>query len=140
MAQYVATTRSNYFLVRDPAAFEAWCMNRDFEFWTQKADDKTIRYAMTADTCDCYGWSRFSHSEEGEDTIDCEIDVPAELAGHLADGETAILLEIGSEKLRYVAGTALAVHCTGQTIVISLSDIYDRASAAFGGTITPAEY
>ena len=140
MAQYVATTRSNYFLVRDRAAFEAWCRNRDFKFWKQQADDKTIRYAMTADTGDCVGWSRFGNPEEDEDMIDCEIDIPAELAGHLADGETAILLEIGSEKLRYLAGTALAVHSTGQTIVISLFDIYDRASAAFGGTITPAEY
>ncbi len=42
------------------------------------------------------------------------------LAGHLADGEVAVLFEIGHEKLRYLIGTA--VHASGKRVDINLSE------------------
>ncbi len=40
----------------------------------------------------------------------CEdFDLVEELAQHLADGEIAVLVEAGAEKLRYITGDAVAV-------------------------------
>lgn len=55
----------------------------------------------------------------------------------LAPGQTLVCMEIGSEKLHYLTGTALAFHYDGKTIAqkcISLSDICGIAVAAFGVT------
>ena len=53
MANYCATTRSNYFRVKDAAAFEAWCNERNLDFWTKPIDDHGDFYAVSADTGDC---------------------------------------------------------------------------------------
>jgi hypothetical protein len=128
MANYYATTRSNYFRVKDVPAFHAWCRKRDLEFWTdnEKCGPDGIFHAISADTGDCAGWPRFDHEE------DAEIDFAAELAAHLDPRDAAILFEVGSEKLRYLNGDAVAVHPSGRTVSINLNDIYDRSRKAFG--------
>jgi hypothetical protein len=34
MANYEATTRTNYFRVKDAAKFKRWCTKRGLEFWS----------------------------------------------------------------------------------------------------------
>ncbi len=136
MANYCATTRSNYFRVKDAAAFEAWCNERNLDFWTKPIDDHGDFYAISADTGDCAGWP--SYDSDADD----EFDIAGELANHLDPRDVAILFEIGSEKLRYLNGYAVAVHAGGRTVSVSLRDIYKRARNAFGPAlgITEATY
>lgn len=46
---------------------------------------------------------------------------------HLVDGEVAIFVEVGAEKLRYLGGVAVAVNTAGETRRIDLDDIVDLA-------------
>jgi hypothetical protein len=135
MANYEATTRSNYFRVKDAPAFEAWCRSLGLEFWTEareEAPDDAF-YAITADTGDCCGWPscRIDNDED--------IDFPEDLAGHLDPRDVAIVFEVGHEKLRYITGVAIAVHPDGRTVAVSLNDIYARARKAFGRKLTITE-
>ena len=136
MANYYATTRSNYFRVKDAKAFEAWCRKRSLVFWRKRVTDVGDCYAITADTGDCAGWPVDDPDQ------DDEFDFTAELAGHLDPRDVAILFEIGAEKLRYLMGVATAVNPDGQTVRVMLDEIYIRARKAFGTklTITPGTY
>jgi hypothetical protein len=136
MANYVAATRSNYFRVKDTAAFEAWCNKRDLDFWTKAVDEMGDCYPISADTGDCAGWPCYDSGTRDEFAI------TDELATQLDPRDVAILVEIGSEKQRYLAGYATAVHPDGRTVSVSLTDIHERATQAFGPTlgITEAAY
>jgi hypothetical protein len=129
MANYYATTRSNYFRVKDNAAFEAWCAARNLKFWTKDIGEMGTCYAISADTMDCGGWP--SHDPEE----DADIDFTAELALHLNAKDIAVLFETGAEKLRYITGEALAVHSDGRVVELSLHEIYERAEAEFGADV-----
>jgi len=136
MANYCATTRSNYFRVKDAAAFEAWCNERNLKFWTKMIDELVDFYAVSADTGDCAGWPSYDC-----DTDD-EFNIADELAPHLDPRDVAILFEIGSEKLRYLTGYATAVHADGRTVCVNIQDIYELARNTFGPAlgITEATY
>jgi hypothetical protein len=123
MADYIATARSNYFAVKNEAAFAAWCERRDLATWT---DDQDLSlHAISSDTC--HGdWPSYDPDEDGD------FDLAQELAAHLAPGHVAVLIEAGAEKLRYVSGSAVAVHPDGRTVQLCLDDIYAMAKAAFG--------
>jgi hypothetical protein len=133
MANYYASTRSNYFRVKDADAFKAWCEQRYLEFWTKTIDGMGECYAITADTGDCCGWP--SYDIDG----DCEFDFTGELAEHLDPRDVAIIFEVGSEKLRYLTGFATAIHADGSTVAVSLHDIYQRAAEEFGDDLTMTE-
>lgn len=139
MANYEATTRSNYFRVKDAAAFEAWCTKYGVSFWTRQpaATPNVKEYAITADSGDGSGWPSQRWDDNSEDWED--VDFTTELAAHLAPDNIAILLEIGNDKLRYLVGMATAIHPDGRTATVSLADIYDRAQAMFGADVTITE-
>ena len=137
MANYTATARSNYFAVKDAAAFEAWCQERDIKTW-QGTHENAGRHAIAPnDTSDSGSWPEYC--DDDGDPIE---DLCNALAAQLADGEVAVLLEVGNEKLRYLIGTATAVHASGKRVDFCLSEIYTRAREAFGDTaaIAHAEY
>jgi hypothetical protein len=137
MANYYATARSNYFAVKDDDAFKSWCANNDFDVW-QGSDENAARFAIApGDGWDSGGWPEL-RDDDGEPTKElCEA-----LAQYLAEGEVAVLLEVGHEKRRYLIGSATAVHSSGKRIDFTLDDIYTRARKAFGGeaVITEANY
>lgn len=130
MANYYATTRSNYFRVKNTEAFLDWCSERSLEHW---AGGRENFHAISADNGDYSGWPSWDHAE------DHEIDFAAELAEHLDPRDVAVLLESGSEKLRYITGVATAVHPNGETVTITLADIYKEAQEAFGDDMTVTE-
>lgn len=136
MANYVLTCRSNYFRVRDPKRFERWCSFFGLDHWTEKSlpgceDDF---YAISNDNGD--GWPS-SHPETDE-----ELDFEAELSKHLDPRDVAILMQIGSERLRFVSGHASAIHADGRAVHVGLQSIYGLAQQTFGDkvTITDASY
>lgn len=136
MATWYGMSRSNYFRVKDEAQFRTWAKNLHLEVFT----DSNGRLGFCSDTEDggFPSW-RFKQGAEEDEAID----LPDELAGHLADGEIAVLMSAGHEKACYVSGYATAVNSTGQRFSLVLSDIYEKAAEAFGvhlSSISEAKY
>src|SRR4030095_12271647 len=107
MANYVPFVRSNYFEVKDPAAFKAFC-----EKWGVDpiggGDRDGLAGFMGAGEIGiplCYYDPEKGEHIEGE--------FMKELGGHLADGWVAIVREIGYEKMRDLGGYTGAVKDPG---------------------------
>jgi len=137
MANYVGYARSNYFRVRDEAAFLTWVETLPGVV-ARREDGSPERFALLVEEGDDGGWPNWRYDEEGEDE---EIDLHAELAGHLAEGEVAVLQEVGAEKLRYLVGYAVAVNHRGEKLAVSIDDVYERVRAAgWGSDVSTATY
>jgi len=141
MANYYATARSNYFAVKDEMTFKQWAEFVGLKVLDPTHKNKTAdgirRFAITPDGGDENGWpnQRYNGITEEYD----EVDVFQELATYLKDGEVAVLIEVGGEKLRYLCGYATAVNSAGETVSMSLESIY-RFAQKLGSNITRAEY
>ena len=134
MANYYATARSNYFRVKDSIAFERWVNSIDgLGIFTKQGDGCTL-YAIYDNGGDACGWPSYNFED------DTEIDLTAELAAHLVDGEVAVLIEVGAEKLRYLVGHAVAVRSDGEVICLNLYSIYQMVEDQWGVTPTEATY
>lgn len=120
MANYYATCRSNYFQVKDKDAFVAECNKRSISVWDDQKDGRVGIYDEDG------GWPSSYHDEDVGDYVD--YDITDFVAEHLADGAVAILMETGAEKLRYVAGHAVAVNSKGEYKTVNLNDIYEQAA------------
>ena len=125
MANYVPFMRSNYFKVKDPQAFEAFCKKWDLEL------------IKTPDPQDPQG-QLFGCVNNGETGLPCgyydkekdefvEEDFMKTLSGHLCEGWVAVVREVGYEKMRYLVGFTVAVNSAGRSCVVDLDAIYDRA-------------
>ena len=142
MANYYATARSNYFAVKNEDAFRQWADLLGLKIMEpthkDKAADGIRRFAITpGDHTDNGGWPD-SHYDEETDELE-DVDVQEQLAAHLADDEVAVLIQVGSEKLRYVDGSAVALNSRGESVSIDLWYIYELART-LGGNLTRAEY
>ncbi len=142
MANHYATARSNYFAVKDEAAFREWAGLMGLAVLEPDHRAKTAggirRFGIApGNSGDNGSWPDSTYDADA-DEVD-EFDLTEELAPHLADGEVAVLMEVGNEALRYVTGTAIAVNSRGKTVSINLDAIYD-AARKLGPNITRAEY
>ncbi len=134
MADYVPLVRSNYFRVKDPEAYKAWCEGLGLTV-IQNDDEDPILYGFIAEDGGVPDRRLDPETDEGE-----EIDFYAELAAHLADNQVAEVREIGRENMRYLVGISTAVRSDGETITVSLDEVYDRVRARWGFEMTRAEY
>ena len=134
MANYYATARSNYFRVKDSIAFESWVESRQTLGTFKKDAGGETLYAIYDNGGDANGWPLYDRD------TDEPIDLTAELAEHLVDGEVATLFEVGAEKLCYVIGCALAVRSDGAVLRLDLNDIYKMIFEEWGVTPCAAEY
>lgn len=133
MANYYGSARSNYFKVKDPDAFKAWAQSLScVGVW----NGENGSFGIYSDCPDSGCWP----STKWVDDEPVDIDLEAELAEHLQEGEVAILMQCGAEKLRYVSGYAIAVNHLGETVSVCLAEIYKLAKAKFGTEPTQAEY
>lgn len=103
-----------------------------------KSSPSDMVVMIYSDSPDGVSWPSWRFTEEEEDEI--EVDFPSELAEHLAPGEVAILEEVGSEKLRYLFGQAIAVHSDGRQLCMTLSDIEEMVSSQWGVTPSSPTY
>lgn len=131
MANWYGTSRSNYFKVENEEAFREWAESRDLQV-LERPDG-------------LFGITPSSMSEDGswpsyDYDNDYEIDFQAELIEHLAEGQVAILMTIGAEKLRYLTGFSVALAWDGRRISVDIADIYDKVEVEFGLQPTAAEY
>jgi hypothetical protein len=142
MANYIPTCRSNYFQVKDLAAFTSWCirLNLNWDHENGKSNGPVMIYPdMDGES----SWPCFFYDDNGEEH---DIDFEAELAEHLLADEVAIIMEVGHEKLRYLCGFATAIRKGKEpheyeTLTVSLNDIYQRVEAEWGNqNVSTAEY
>ena len=132
MANWYGQSRSNYFKVKNASAFKAWANALHRQVWS----DGDELFAL-ADNSEGF-WPHERWDEEAEEGIDCDFGV--ELQGHLADGEVAILMTTGAEKLRYLTGYAVALNADGRRLDVNLDNIYDKVRAEFGVHPTQVSY
>lgn len=142
MGTYVASARTNYFRVRDRAAFTE-DLDRFFPNWGHNVvdgDDNDPQGSLAVLDTDGFGWPTCEYDEydEVEGALD-EVSLLDIIQRHLVDGDVAVLQECGHEKARYVTGVAVAVNSTGDIVMVSLDDVYEKAKT-LGATITAAAY
>jgi len=143
MANFYGTSRTNYFKVKDIEAFKAYVDS--LPEVTMHGNDEGV--CLLAETEDGYFPSHvYDDIEDGEDEdagMDNEgrdIDVVSDVSKHLQDGEVAVFMGSGAEKLRYLDGWAVAIDNKGETVSISLYDIYEMAEKKFGVKPTFCEF
>lgn len=110
MANYYATTRSNYFAVIDPDAFKEQMETLGVGVFEQVAADGSKTFAVYGRDGEDGQWP--SMRAIGDDDIPDdfeEIDFMEVIQNHLVPDGVAVLIEIGFEKLRYLTGFGTVV-------------------------------
>lgn len=133
MANWYGVVRTNYFRVKDVAAFEAAFANYDVEV----IEDNEGRVGLIGSS-EGY-WPDQVVTDEGELT-DVDFDITEAVVEHLLDNEVAVFVGAGAEKARYVTGYATAINAAGERLGISIDDIYGLVKQQWGVTPTAAEY
>lgn len=138
MGNYYATARSNYFKVKDDDEFKRFITGRwgnSISFWEKKDKKGEVSYAVYSD--ESGGWPSGVWNDEESDFD--QADFFKEIAKHLRDGQVAIFMETGAEKMRYLIGYSLAINNKLEVKIIDIENIYEEASI-LGNAITRAEY
>lgn len=126
MANWYGTARSNNFRVKDVNAFQEALAPFEIEVQVHPAQPQ---FAMLVGAQE-YG--DFPSCGFTEDDEEIELDFQKLFAEHLVEGQVAILMEAGAEKLRYITGYACAYTWDGRTAQVTLSDIYQIVEEKFG--------
>ena len=165
MSDYIANARTNAFVVKDLAALEAdlavYGLSISEEDW--KSDMIVLKSRDPSKPNEIKLLSYGGWPPMDEDSVasrlglDLDLDygehydvpVPSEfdslhqlIGSHLVEGQVAVFVEVGQEKMRYLGGTAVAVNAAGETRRVDLDDIYDLAKeiAPEGASIPHASY
>lgn len=140
MANYVGSSRSNYFKVRDEAAFRAAMSPFDLDIWGDQDQGFALSpSSMNDDGC----WPSFMPVPDVDgNPTDAEVEVwfPELVAQHLADDAIAVFQSIGSENRRYLCGYSVAINHRAEHLQVSIDDIYALAKQRFGVEPTVAAY
>ena len=141
MANYYSWGRSNYFQVKDAAAFEAWCKRWDGALEVIRGGDSGELHGLFFETIPGFRWAQEGEADllSGYAEDWAEADFVAELADHLADGWVAVLMEVGHEKRRYLMGFATAVNSSKESITVDIWSIYEWVEQ-LGQHVTKAQY
>ena len=132
MANYKGRFRSNYFGVKDVEAFQAFCEQHDLEFIEKDSLCGFLMNEGTEGGFQTTGWDE--ESEEETDTLD-------ELCQHLAEGQVAIVMEVGYEKMRYLIGRAWVMNAAGESTFLDLTDLAIAAAKTLTSSqVTSIEY
>ena len=132
MANFYGFARSNYFRVKNLEKFKKAVEHCDVDVVCDNEDKKLVALLSNGEG----GWNTSYYDEAG----DCvEISIETIVKEHLKKGEVAIFMQIGYEKLRYLAGGALAINSEGKAQYVDINEIYEKAKI-LGKNITRAEY
>lgn len=112
MANYYGQARTNYFRVKDAEAFLAEMSTLPVQVITDEHKDtgETL-YGFMDDSHDGAGLSWSTWDDETDEDI--EINWIEILGKHIAPGWSAILMEVGHEKYRYLNAYAVVVTESG---------------------------
>jgi hypothetical protein len=136
MANWYGTARTNYVRFKDEAAYEAAkelvesCGNT----W-HRGEQRLV--AMISGDDDSGGFNFSRYDEDAEKDVDIAWE---DVAKHLDDDQVLVCMEVGAEKLRYVSGHTSAWNNKGESVELSLRNIYKLAFEKFGVAPTEARY
>lgn len=130
MANYYGAGRSNYFKVKSVEALRASLEGAPFE--VHEVSDTPGKVCILARDDDGGGHLSYIFWDDESGEEDREIYLPDLIAEHLEEGQVAVFVHIGAEKLRYLSGYSVAVHSDGTQVQIDLNDVYERAATEFG--------
>ena len=121
MANYYCSCRSSYFKVKDNEKFLVWAATvPGISAQVEDAGKHNGLAVILGDNPDSGGWPSDRFNDEKDEYED--LDFFGELSGHLAEGWSAILMEAGAEKLRYIVARAVLVDWRGKVKVIDAGD------------------
>ena len=106
MANYTSVCRTNYFQVKDERKFEAWAASTLQLRVEKRKLDGAVQVALFADD----GWPDTRENDYGDRV---PLDMEEELRAHLEEGEVVVMLEVGSERNRYLIGGAVVISQDG---------------------------
>lgn len=139
MANYYGKGRTNIFRVKDVDALKAALSAAEFTV-EDRPDRGPNAVSITVSDNDGAGnWGQLVYTDEHDDDP-AELFVPDIIAEHLQDGQVAVFVHAGSEKLRYLSAYGIAVHASGQQVRLNLDDIYQRAAEAFNVDINGIDW
>ncbi len=124
VATYYGQGRTNTFAVRDVDAVKAALA--DYEIEVIERGDSQVTLLANSEDGDFSVWT-FDDEGDTEDSVF----IPDMIADHLQDGQIAVFVHSGWEKMRYMSAWGLAVHSDGRQIRISVDDIYAIAAKVF---------
>ncbi len=130
MANWYGSARSNYFRVKDITKFEELCRRWNVTFIRKEGKPDLVGFLCDGSPGGLPNYRYEEPQSEEEDTVLKEHDFDdflKELSSLLVDGDVAVMLEVGAEKLSYVTGFALALNSRGDKVALSLGDIYEMA-------------
>lgn len=128
MANWYGMSRSNYFRVKDEAAFRAAMIDVGAHVETNKDG----LFAVFGDD-EGYWPSYDGDTDEDYDFVD-------KVAPHLADDEIAVFITVGNEKSRYGTGVAEAFNNKNEREVVDIQEIYHNVAERWGVVTTEASY
>ena len=139
MADYYASTRTNYFAVTDEDKFRqvmAKCVGSgdSVEVFEQHCKSTGV-------TLFCFGCQstisglRVATDEDDDSWDDCDIDAFYEaLQGLVVEGDAIIITEVGYEKLRYLAGISTIITHSEIRVVNLRDKALNEARAMLGNS------
>lgn len=131
MADYYGKGRTNTFLVNDVDTLKQALTGTEFtvEERPEQGAGAVVILASHSDGAGCWGQLVYKNPDGDEDPE--ELFVPDIIATHLRDGQVAVFVHAGAEKLSYLSAYSIAVHSSGQQVRIDISDIYRLAAETF---------
>ncbi|WP_342314750.1 hypothetical protein LIX17_25125 (plasmid) [Mycobacterium avium subsp. hominissuis] len=139
MADYSGKGRTNIFKVKDIDALKAALAGAEFtvEARPDRGADAVLIQVSDNDVTGCWGQPVHTDDDDAEPT---ELFVPDMIAEHLQDGQVAVFVHAGSEKLNYLSAYSIAVHANGNQVRLDLNDIYQRAAEAFDVPVSEIDW
>lgn len=132
MADFYATSRSNFVLVKDVTA----AMKALKSFATQIHRHPDNSNAIMLAGCRSNGTFRSYYVDESGDEI--HLDLAKWASTHLADNQVLVLVSAGAEKLRYISAWAEAYTWKGEVVTVDLIEtLFSRLQSELG--IAPSE-
>ena len=116
MADFHATSRSNFVIVKDAQAAIASLKNYDIPI---RLHPKNAN-AIMLEGCEADGTFNLSYVDE--EFNDIYLDLAEWSATHLADNQVLVLVSAGAEKLRYISAWAEAYTWKGEVVTVNLLD------------------
>ena len=123
MANYYGAARSNYVRVKDEVGLRLALAGFDIDIAPMGDTPTTVCFLSRGDG----GWPSTAYVEDGDEI---EFDPSVQILPYLEPDQVLIMMESGSEKLRYLVGAASAYHTDGRQLHMRLSDIYENAAKA----------
>jgi hypothetical protein len=144
MGNYTGTARTNYFKVKDMAAFleEIEELGKSFIFSTRDYRDNPEQGDEIAMISSEESGEWPSNRDDEGSGEEVEIDWVDLFSRHLEEGQVVVVQEVGSEKACYLNGYSWAITWDGREIAVNINEIYERIATLVGEDIevSRAEY